>query len=399
MKTIALALSLLTLQLIATSCMQKGGDVPASSGDTIKIGVYGDLTGQTASFGQSTKNGIQLALDEINSTGGVGGKKIEAIFEDDQGRPEQAKTVASKLINQDKVQALIGEATSSNSLAAAPVAQEAKVPMITHASTNEGVTQVGDYIFRVCFIDSFQGAVMAKFAANTLGAKTAAILGDVNSAYSKGLTEVFEREFTKLGGSIVKKQSYTQNDPDFKAQLTSIRAVNPDVIYIPGYYGQVGIIAKQAREVGMTMPLLGGDGWDSPEIWPLGGPALKNTFISNHYTSDNPAAEVQNFVKTYGAKYGGEPDSMAVLAYDAAKLLVDAMKRAGGSSGAALRDAIASTKDFPGVTGHITLNEKRDAVKLAVVLELDPSKNGYKYKDTIYPEGMSQVKAVNSNAN
>ncbi|MDQ3180206.1 MAG: ABC transporter substrate-binding protein, partial [Acidobacteriota bacterium] len=311
----------------------------------------------------------------------------------DQGRPEQAKTVASKLINQDKVHALIGEATSSNSLAAAPVAQEAKIPMITHASTNEQVTQVGDYIFRVCFIDSFQGSVMAKFAANTLKAKTAVIIGDVNSTYSKGLTAVFEKEFTKLGGKIITKQSYTQTDPDFKGQLTNVRALNPDVIYIPGYYGQVGIIAKQARELGMNMPLLGGDGWDSPEIWKLGGAALKNTFISNHYASDNPAPEVQNFVKTYKAKYGSEPDSMSVLAYDALKLLADAIKRAGGTDGAKLRDAIAQTKDFLGVTGKITINENRDAVKLAVVLELDPSKNGYTYKDTVYPESMTPTNA------
>ena len=380
---------MLSSLLISPACVQKGAGVKIAESDTIKIGVFGDLTGQTASFGQSTKNGVQLALEEINAAGGVNGKKIEAIYEDDQGRPEQAKTTASKLVNQDKVHALIGEATSSNSLAAAPVAQDAHIPMVSHGSTNEQVTAVGDYIFRVCFIDSFQGSVMAKFAANGLNAKTAAVIGDVNSAYSKGLTEVFENEFGKLGGKVVTKQFYTQQDPDFKGQLTTIRALNPDVIYIPGYYGQVGIIAKQARELGMNMPLLGGDGWDSPELWKLGGNALKNSFISNHYSADNPAPEVQNFVKLYKSKYGAEPDSMAVLAYDAAKLLADAFKRAGGTDGAKLRDAIAATKDFAGVTGKITINEKRDAVKVAVVLELDPSKSGYTYKDTIYPEGIT----------
>lgn len=371
------------------ACVQKTGTVTNNNGgSTIKIGVYADLTGQTSAFGQSTKNGVELAVEEINSAGGVAGKKLEIVIEDDQGRPEQAKTVVSKLVNQDKVQVLLGEATSTNSLAAAPVAQEARIPMISHGSTNEQVTQVGDYVFRICFIDSFQGAVMAKFAANNLKAKTAAIIGDVNSTYSKGLTEVFEKEFAKLGGSIVSRQSYTQNDPDFKGQLTTIRAADPDVIYIPGYYGQVGIIVKQARELGMNIPLLGGDGWDAPEIWKLGGSALKNTFISNHYSSDNPAAEVQNFVKTYKAKYGTEPDSMAVLAYDATKFLADAIKRAGGTDSEKLRDAIAQTKDFPGVTGKISINDKRDAVKLAVVLELDPAKGGYTYKETIYPEGM-----------
>lgn len=389
MKKILVGFLLFFAFLMPSACVQKTGTVASNSGgSTIKIGVYADLTGQTSAFGQSTKNGVELAVDEINSAGGVGGKKLEIVIEDDQGRPEQAKTVVSKLVNQDKVQVLLGEATSTNSLAAAPVAQEAHIPMISHGSTNEQVTQVGDYVFRICFIDSFQGAVMAKFAAGNLKAKTAAIIGDVNSTYSKGLTEVFEKEFTKAGGSIVSRQSYTQNDPDFKGQLTSIRAANPDVIYIPGYYGQVGIIVKQARELGMNMPLLGGDGWDAPEIWKLGGSALKNTFISNHYSSDNPAAEVQNFVKMYKSKYGTEPDSMAVLAYDATKFLADAIKRAGGTDSEKLRDAIAQTKDFPGVTGKISINEKRDAVKLAVVLELDPANGAYTYRETIYPEGM-----------
>ncbi|MBX7172027.1 MAG: ABC transporter substrate-binding protein [Pyrinomonadaceae bacterium] len=378
--------SLLLLSIFLSSCVQKNGTaINNNNGNTIKIGLFADLTGQTSAFGQSSKNGAQLAVDEINATGGVVGKKLEIVIEDDQGRPEQAKTVVSKLINQDKVQVILGEAASTNSLAAAPVAQEAKIPMVTHASTNEQVTQVGNYIFRICFIDSFQGSVMAKFAANNLKAKTAAIIGDVNSTYSKGLTEVFEKEFTNLGGKIVSKQSYTQNDPDFKGQLTTVRALNPDVIYIPGYYGQVGIIAKQARELGMTMPLLGGDGWDAPEIWKLGGEGLKNTFISNHYAADNPAPEVQNFVKSYKEKYGVQPDSMAVLAYDAVKLLADAVKRAGGANSEKLRDAIAQTKDFAAVTGKISINEKRDAVKLAVVLELDPSKSAYLYKETIYP--------------
>lgn len=385
-----ICVSLLLLSFLLSSCVQKNGTaINNNNGNTIKIGLFADLTGQTSAFGQSSKNGAQLAVDEINAAGGVVGKKLEMVIEDDQGRPEQAKTVVSKLINQDKVQIILGEAASTNSLAAAPVAQEAKIPMITHASTNEQVTQVGNYIFRICFIDSFQGSVMAKFAANNLKAKTAAIIGDVNSTYSKGLTEVFEKEFTNLGGKIVSKQSYTQNDPDFKGQLTTVRALNPDVIYIPGYYGQVGIIAKQARELGMTMPLLGGDGWDAPEIWKLGGEGLKNTFISNHYASDNPAPEVQNFVKSYKDKFGVQPDSMAVLAYDAVKLLADAVKRAGGADSDKLRDAIAQTKDFPAVTGKISINEKRDAVKLAVVLELDPSKSAYVYKETIYPDGMN----------
>jgi len=383
--------------------VQKGANTTSTStggGDTIKVGVYGDLTGQTSSFGQSTKNGIELAVDEINAGGGVNGKKIQLVVEDDQGRPEQAKTVVSKLISADKVQAVLGEVASTNSLAAAPVAQEAKIPMITPSSTNPKVTEVGDYISRVCFIDPFQGSVMAKFAANTLKAKTAAILGDVNSDYSKGLTQFFEEEFTKLGGRVIAKEAYTQTDPDFKGQLTKIRNLKPDVLYIPGYYGQVGIIAKQARELDMNMPLLGGDGWDSPEIWKLGGDALKNSYISNHYSAENPAPEIQNFVRAYKAKFNVEPDSLAALAYDAAKVLADAIKRAGGASdGAKLKDAINSTKDFAGVTGKITIDSTRNAVKPAVVLELDPVASKLKYKETITPEGSAPAANTGSNTN
>lgn len=397
---------LLTTALIISiassfACVQKGGTGGGTDagGDTIKVGVYGDLTGQTSSFGQSTKNGVELAVEEINNAGGVNGKKIQLVVEDDQGRPEQAKTVVSKLINQDKVQAILGEVASTNSLAAAPVAQEAKIPMISPSSTNPKVTETGDYISRVCFIDPFQGAVMAKFAANTLKAKTAAILGDVNSDYSKGLTQFFESEFGRLGGKVVAKEAYTQTDPDFKGQLTKIRNLNPDVIYIPGYYGQVGIIAKQARELDMNMPLLGGDGWDSPELWKLGGAALKNAYISNHYSAENPAPEIQNFVKAFKAKYGVNPDSLAALAYDAAKVLADAIKRAGGTDSAKLKDAINSTKDFQGVTGKISLDSNRNAIKPAVVLELDPAAGAFKYKETIAPEGDTTAGAPGANSN
>ncbi len=414
MTKVFLAISLVISVFLTFACVDKSGTATVGpAGDTIKVGVYGDLTGQTSSFGQSTKNGIELAVEEINAAGGVGGKKIQLIIEDDQGRPEQAKTVVSKLINQDRVQAVLGEVASTNSLAAAPVAQEAKIAMITPSSTNPKVTEVGDFISRVCFIDPFQGSVMAKFAANTLKAKTAAILGDVNSDYSKGLTQFFEEEFTKLGGRVLAKEAYTQTDPDFKGQLTKIRNLRPDVIYVPGYYGQVGIIAKQARELDMNMPLLGGDGWDSPEIWKLGGEALKDTYISNHYSAQNPAPEIQNFVRAYKAKFDVEPDSLAALAYDAAKVLADAIKRAGGAADSVkLKDAINATKNFAGVTGTITLDANRNAVKPAVVLELDPAAGAFKFKETIYPEGMTppstasnpmsntmNVNAINSNSN
>jgi len=401
MTRVFLAFSLAASVFLSFACIEKGGNTPtADTGNTIKVGVYVDLTGATSSFGQSTKNGIELAIDEVNAAGGVNGKKIQLVIEDDQGRTEQAKTVVEKLIKQDKVVAVLGEVASSNSLAAAPVAQEAKIPMITPSSTNPTVTQKGDYIFRVCFLDDFQGSSMAKFAANTLKAKTAAILGDVNSDYSKGLTEFFEKEFTKLGGKVVAKEAYTQTDPDFKGQLTKIRNLNPDVIYVPGYYGQVGIIARQARELSMNMPLLGGDGWDSPQLWSLGGEALKNTFITNHYTADDPNPVIQNFVKAYKAKFGGvSPDSLAALAYDAAKVLADAIKRAGGTDSAKLRDAINATKDFAGVTGVISINAERNAIKPAVILEVKPDTKQLLVKETIYPEGMTAPATTTANSN
>ena len=407
MKNFVFALILSFSIVFAPACVQKGGNGSNDSGDTVRVGVYLDLSGATSSFGKSTKNGIELAVEEINNKGGVNGKKLVLTIEDDQGRPEQAKTVISKLISQDKVHVVLGEVASTNSLAAAPVAQEEKIPMITPSSTNPKVTEVGDYIFRVCFIDPFQGGVMAKFVANELKAKTAAVFGDVQSDYSKGLTNFFEQEFGKLGGKVIDKQAYTQNDTDFKSQLTTIRQKNPDVIYVPGYYGEVGVIVKQARELGMKQPIVGGDGWDSPKIWDLGGAALKDTYMSNHYSAENPAPEIQNFIKAYEAKYETKPDALAALAYDAANILADSLKRAGGTNAQKLRDAIASTKDFKGVTGSITINDDRNAVKPAVILSLDPESKSFKFKTTIAPEGSEEeeksdekkadAKAANSN--
>ena len=388
MKRTLITLGLATLLLAAFACERRDVGGPGGTtdtGGTIKVGVYGDLSGQTSSFGESTRDGVKMAVDEINAAGGINGRQIEVVVEDDQGQPQQASTVVTKLINQDKVVAIIGEVASSNSLAAAPKAQEAKVPMITPSSTNPKVTQVGDYIFRVCFTDDFQGAVAAKFAANTLKARKAAILGDFNSDYSKGMTQYFEKEFTGGGGQIVARQSYTQTDADFKGQLTNIRAAVPDVIFVPGYYGQVGVIAKQAKELGITAPLLGGDGWDSPKLFELGGAALDGNYMVNHYSTDDPSPAVQKFVAAYKAKYGAVPDAIAALGYDAMNVLADAIKRAGTTESAKLRDAIAQTKGFAGVTGSININESRDAVKPAVVFELRDKK--LVYKETIQPPG------------
>ena len=383
MKRTLISLGLIATLFFAFACERRGG--PGAGGDSgqIVVGYYGDLTGRTSNFGQSTKNGVEMAVDEINKAGGINGRQIKVLSEDDEGRPEKAATVVTKLIDQDRVIALVGEVASGNSLAAAPKAQAAKVPMISPSSTNPAVTQVGDYIFRVCFIDPFQGEVMAKFAANTLKAKKAAIMLDFNSPYSRGLTEFFESSFTKLGGQVVTKQSYTQGDRDYKGQLTSIRSANPDVIYVPGYYGEVGVIAKQAKQLGITQPLLGGDGWDAPQLWELGGDALNGDFISNHYSVEDPSPAIQKFVSDFKSRYSIAPDALAALGYDAMRVLADAIKRSGTTEGAKLRDAISATKDFPGVTGVISINADRNAVKPAVVLKLQGGK--YVYQETINP--------------
>lgn len=392
MKRTLFALLLITTLLIGLACERRDAGNTGNASGPILVGYYGDLSGRTSSFGQSTKNGVEMAADEINKAGGINGRTIQIVTEDDQGEPNKAATVVTKLINQDKVQALLGEVASSNSLAAAPKAQEAKVPMISPSSTNPAVTQVGDYIFRVCFIDPFQGEVMAKFSANNLKAKRAAILYDFNSDYSRGLYQFFKRSFTTLGGQIVSEQSYTQGDRDFSGQLTAIRAANPDVIYVPGYYGEVGVISNQTKQLGIKAPLLGGDGWDAPQLWQLGGASLNGNYISNHYSVDDPSPAIQKFVADYKARFNILPDALAALGYDSMKVLADAIKRAGTTESAKLRDAIAQTKNFPGVTGQITIDQDRNAVKPAVVLKLQDSK--FVYETTISPEGSAPVSST-----
>jgi branched-chain amino acid transport system substrate-binding protein len=366
---------------LAFSCSRRADNGPQPNRSTIKIGYFGDLSGPTFNFGQSAINGVLMAADQINQLGGINGRHLDVVIEDDRGRPEEAARLTAKLIDQDKVIAIIGGGTSGNSRAAAPKAQSSHVPMISPSSTDPAVTQTGDYIFRACFVDSFQGGVMASFAANTLKAKRAAILFDFNSPYGRGLTEFFELSFTKLGGEIVSKQSYMQGDADFKGQLSTIKAAEPEVIYIPGYYGDVALIAKQARAMGLVQPLLGGDGWDAPELWQLGGDALNGAYISTHYSADDPSPAIHEFVEAYKQRYGNLiPDAHAALAYDALRLLVDAITRAGSTDGSRLREALAQTKNFAGVTGVIDMDPDRNAVKPAVVLKLQDLKFIYQEK-------------------
>lgn len=346
----------------------------AGAQETIKIGHYGSLTGSEATFGQSTSNGIKLAIAEVNAAGGINGKKIELVEYDTKGDAKEAGAVVTRLCTKDKVTAVIGEVASSLSLAGAPICQQNGVPMISPLSTNPKVTEQGDMIFRACFIDPFQGYVCAKFAAEHMKFKTAAILLDQSQTYSVGLAEEFEKAFTKLGGTILIKQQYNKGENDFSARLTAIRATSPDVIFVPGYYTDVANIAIQARKLGITAPLLGGDGWDSVKLTEIGGKAIEGSFYSNHVSPDDPRPEFQAFVAKYQDEHGVTPDALATLGYDGAMLLFDAMKRAKSLSGKDLAAALAATKDFPGATGKISINEKRDAVKSAVILQIKDGK-------------------------
>jgi branched-chain amino acid transport system substrate-binding protein len=377
-------LNVLGAALVAAALVSCGGNKPAAdakpadgttpaaapSGDTILIGHFGSMTGSEATFGQSTDQGIRLAIKEVNAKGGVKGKQISLKTYDDQGKSQEAGTAVTRLITDDKVVAVLGEVASSLSLAGGRVAQQYGVPMISPSSTNPQVTQIGDMVFRVCFLDPFQGWVAAKFARENLKAQKAAILYDQGQAYSKGLMDAFDKAFKEMGGTITSVQAFSGGDQDFSAQLTTIRQTKPDVIFVPGYYTDAGNISIQVRKLGLTAPLLGGDGWDSVKLAEIGGASIEGSYFTNHYSHQNPAPEVQNFVAAYKADYGAVPDGLAALGYDAARLLFDAMNRAPSLDGKALAAAIAASKDFPGVTGTITIDAERNAKKAAVVLEV-----------------------------
>jgi branched-chain amino acid transport system substrate-binding protein len=369
---------------------QASGSAPAATvGDVIVLGHVGSLTGNEATFGDSTDKGLKLAVEEANAKGGVKGKRLELKTYDNQGKPEEAAVAATRLVVNDHASVLLGEVASRRSLAMAPIADEHKVPMITPASTNPKVTKDGDkvrpYVFRVCFIDPFQGTVMAKFARETLKLTKVAVLRDVGNDYSVGLADYFLTKFKELGGTIVDDQSYKAGDQDFKAQLTAIKGKKPEGIYVPGYYTDVALIARQARELGLKQPLMGGDGWDSAKLFEIGGKALDGCYYSNHYSPDDPSPRIQEFVARFKAKYGAVPDTMAALGFDAGQIAIDAMGRAKDLTGPSIRDAVAATKDYPGVTGVITLDADHNAGKPAVVLAIQ---NGAaKWVATVHPDG------------
>src|SRR3989442_2875541 len=315
-----------------------GEKTPGAEG--IQVGFFGALTGPTATFALSGRNGATLAVAELNGAGGILGKHIELLVEDDRGEAAEAASAVSKLITRDHVVALIGENASSRSLAAAPIAQSYRVPMVSPSSTNIEVTKKGDYIFRVCFVDSYQGKALATFARRTLKAATAALLVDAKSDYSVGLADAFRQAFTGLGGRVVADLKYSEGDSDFSAQLTAIRPSRPDIIVVPGYYTDAGLIARQARGLGIEAALLGADGWDSPKLTEIGGAAVEGAYFSNHYSAEDPSPAVRAFVDDYRRAYGADPDSIAALSYDAARLIADGMRRAGSTEGKRVRDAL-----------------------------------------------------------
>jgi branched-chain amino acid transport system substrate-binding protein len=382
---------LLALSLSA-SCKKPGGSGagPKSSSGSgtaeakeIVLGHFASMTGNTAHFGQDTDRAVRLAVDEANAAGGVLQKKVRVVTLDDRGDSAEAANAVSRLIDVEKVHAILGEVASSLSLAGGRVAQRRKVVMVSPSSTNPKVTEVGDYIFRVCFLDPFQGKVMAMFAKNTLKMDQVAILKDVKNDYSIGLADAFKAAFAALGGTISAEQSYSAGDTDFSAQVTAIKATKAQALYVPGYYAEVGAIARTKDRLGLKIPLLGGDGWDAPDLFTIGGSALEGSYFSNHFAPDAATPKAQKFVADFKKKYGIEPTGLGALGYDAAAVLLAAIDRAKSLDGKAIRDSLAQTKDFEGVTGKITMDKNRDAHKSAVVIKIEGGKG--KYESTVEP--------------
>lgn len=375
--TVLVLVLLFGLISLGTGCKPKEQVV-----EEIKIGGVGPVSGEAATFGVSTREGEELAVEEWNAKGGVLGKKIKLIFEDDKGDPAEAATVYTKLIDQDKVVGIVGTVMSKCTLAGAPIAQAKSVPMISPTSTNPKVTEVGDYIFRACFIDPFQGTVGANFAYNELGVRKAGCIFDIGNDYTKGLSEFFRDQFLKLGGEIVGFESHPTGATDFKAQLTNLIKAGAEVIYISDYYNDAGLIMKQARELGFKGYFVGGDGWDSPKLVEIGGEAVEGGFFTNHFSKDDQRPEVQEFVKKYKEKFGHEPDALAALAYDAMNIMLTAMQNAGSTENVKIRDAMKNIQ-FKGVSGLITFDENRNPIKSAVIIEM---RNGQQvYKTTVNP--------------
>lgn len=350
----------------------------------ISVGLYCSLTGAQADFGISTRNGVTLAFDEVNGRGGLLGQQLRLVAEDTRGDSNEATSAVTRLIDRENVVAVIGEIASTLSLAGGRVCQRRRIPMVSPSSTNPAVTQVGDHVFRVCFIDPFQGEVMARFARNNLHFDRVAIFKDQASAYSVGLAEAFRRSFTGFGGTVVDEQAYRSSETHFSAQITSILSHQPQAIFVPGYYTEVALIAREARGAGFTGRFLGGDGWSGPSLTQNDDDKLVGDFFSEGFAPEGATTPVaQDFVRRYRERYRADPNGLAALGYDAALVLFDAIRRAGSAEPARIRAALATTRNVQGATGVITLNEQRDAVKAAVILEVTP--NGFRYHQTVNP--------------
>lgn len=369
-----LALTAVAGLTLAAGCSNNN----TQASDAIKIGVNYELSGQVATYGQASVQGIKLAIDEINAAGGVKGKQIQLVEYDNKSEPAEATTLATKLMTQDKVIAAIGPATSGSFKATIPVAAKNKVPVVSGSATADDVTvvngKVQEYAFRTCFNDSFQGTAMANFALKNLKAKRAIIIKDTGSDYSKGLAENFVKTFSEGGGTIAGEEAYATKETDFNSILTRIKGQQFDVIYLPGYYEEAGPAIKQARELGITAPVLGADGFDSPVLAEKGGAAaLNDVYFTNHYSALDKDPEVTKFIEAFKKKYNAEPNAFHALGYDTAKFVADAAGRAANLNGDGMKDAMASTKDFVGVTGKISIDANHNPVKSIVVIGL---KNG-----------------------
>mgnify|MGYP000851229629 FL=1 len=350
--------------------------------DGIKIGINYELSGKVATYGQSSVEGIELAIEEINEAGGINGKKIIPVKYDTKSEPAEATTLATRLITQDKVVMILGPATSGSFKAQIPVAEKNRIPVISGSTTDDSVTVdasgVKEYAFRICFTDSYQGTAMASYALNKLSAKKAAIIMDSSSDYGKGLAKNFREKFEAGGGTIVAEEAYVAGDTDFNGILTKIKGQDFDVIFIPGYYDEAGLIIKQARNLGIDVPILGADGFDSPKLLELAGAAaLNNVYYSNHYSSLDEDPKVAKFIENFKAKYNKEPDAFNALGYDLAKFAADAISRAGSLDGESIKKAIEETENFDGVTGTFSIDENHNPVKSVVVIEL---KDGKQYR-------------------
>jgi len=377
-KLIAVVTSALLVSSVFTGCAGK----KTTSGDTskpIEIGAVLPLTGAISSFGQSSKNAIDLLVEATNKSGGVLGRKLHINYEDDANKPDSSVSALQKLINDTKVTAIIGSVGSACAIPMGPIATQYKIPMITATATNVAVTKGGEYVFRACFIDPFQGQVVAKYATEDLKAKTASILYDVANDYSKGLAEVFKADFIKDGGKVIDYKTYNTGDQDFNAQLTTIKGSNPDVLFLPDYYGTIGLITKQARSLGITSTFLGTDGWDSDKLVEVAGASINGGYFSNHYSPDDTAPEVVSFIKDYKAKYNATPDALAALSYDAAKILFDAIVKAGSTDGAKIKDAMKATNGTF-VSGSIKYDADRNPVKAAVMIKMVDGKQTFAKK-------------------